>query len=358
MIRLVFSFLILFGLHQSAVAQTEDQNNENAVSEASLIQEQAAICAAFARVMEYSGLLEENRGKLWRERRFYAGAILRQSITETSNEEPSNAMIDGVINQYSGWMINLFSATSGVSDKGEIEERDKLKDYISTLCTPLFVNADKAIARIRPDLFNVETIQQPVSTETAEASEGSILGDVDESINKLMDENMTLRARIAMLEKSLSSKDGTPEGEETVMAGEIASDNASIDAELIAGTVPDITALSEAVTTKSGADSQMTDVTIPEDEQPDMTTPPGRMQVQLAAYSNLENAQRGMTILQEEIPTEFSDIRFSITTATLASGKNVFRIVSTPLEMDTAKSICTHFWSLQYGCIIKMNSNS
>ena len=45
--------------------------------QASLIQEQAAICASYARVMEYSGLFESRQGELWRERRFFAGAMLR-----------------------------------------------------------------------------------------------------------------------------------------------------------------------------------------------------------------------------------------------------------------------------------------
>ena len=105
MLRICLALMMIFMVRQPVLAQSATQMSED-LSQASLIQEQAAICAAFARVMEYSGLLEETRGKLWRERRFYAGAILRQSYRQSA-QEPSNGVIDGIINQYSGWMINL-----------------------------------------------------------------------------------------------------------------------------------------------------------------------------------------------------------------------------------------------------------
>ena len=105
MFRVCLALTMIFMMRQPVLAQSATEMNED-LSQASLIQEQAAICAAFARVMEYSGLLEETRGKLWRERRFYAGAILRQSITDESGQEPSNGVVDGIINQYSGWMIH------------------------------------------------------------------------------------------------------------------------------------------------------------------------------------------------------------------------------------------------------------
>ena len=79
MLRICLALMMIFMVRQPVLAQSATQMSED-LSQASLIQEQAAICAAFARVMEYSGLLEETRGKLWRERRFYAGAILRQVL--------------------------------------------------------------------------------------------------------------------------------------------------------------------------------------------------------------------------------------------------------------------------------------
>ena len=72
----------------------------------------------------------------------------------------------------------------------------------------------------------------------------------------------------------------------------------------------------------------------------------------------MAKAQLGIATLEQEIPDEFADISFMIKSATLASGKDVYRIISVPIDMATAKTICSHFWSMQYGCIIKMADNT
>ena len=101
---------------------TAPQSNDN-----SLLQEQAAICASYARLMEYSGLLEKTQGELWRERRFFAGAMLRSTITNATNAEPSNADIDGIITEYSAWMIDLFTANAVQDGPDKLKDKDKLK---------------------------------------------------------------------------------------------------------------------------------------------------------------------------------------------------------------------------------------
>ena len=433
MLRICLALMMIFMVRQPVLAQSATQMSED-LSQASLIQEQAAICAAFARVMEYSGLLEETRGKLWRERRFYAGAILRQSITDESGQEPSNGVIDGIINQYSGWMINLFSVTPAVSKKTDIEERDKLKDYVSTLCTPLFTNADKAIARISPELFDVATIQQttpgqnaettnlgpriqnhsPVdhvtlnvntpgitpetapelpalsapevssgdNVQTADGKDTSALlsaASDDENIATLIDENMTLRAQVEVLEKDLMAASAALDNvltARTVITTDEAGNSletALPDEEVIIEEADDLTpeaANQQAFVYRPVAtsDDQIAepqqpaiDVTLPAYEntmEPEGFLPEGSMQVQLASYTSMAKAQLGIATLEQEIPDEFADISFMIKSATLASGKDVYRIISVPIDMATAKTICSHFWSMQYGCIIKMADNT
>ena len=83
----------------------------------------------------------------------------------------------------------------------------------------------------------------------------------------------------------------------------------------------------------------------------------GLTQVQLASYSSIKNAENGLNILLKEMPKDV-DVSLQITTARLASGKNVFRVVSSAVPVETAKMICTHYWAQQYACIIKMTSKS
>ena len=433
MFRVCLALTMIFMMRQPVLAQSATEMSED-LSQASLIQEQAAICAAFARVMEYSGLLEETRGKLWRERRFYAGAILRQSITDESGQEPSNGVIDGIINQYSGWMINLFSVTPAASQKSDVEERDKLKDYVGTLCTPLFTNADKAIARISPELFDVATIQQttpaqnvettnlgpriqnpspvdpvtlnvntpeiapdtapglPASTapevapaENAQTGDGKDTNALfsaaqdDENIAILIDENMTLRAQVEILEKDLlaasEALDNVLTARTVITTDEAGNslETALPEEDVIIEEADDLTpeaANQQALVYRpvTTSDDQIAepqqpaiDVTLPAYEntmEAEVILPEGSMQIQLASYTSMEKAQLGIATLQQEIPDEFEDISFMIKTATLASGKDVYRIISMPIDMATAKTICSHFWSMQYGCIIKMAENT
>ena len=91
--------------------------------------------------------------------------------------------------------------------------------------------------------------------------------------------------------------------------------------------------------------------------EPEGFLPEGSMQVQLASYTRHGKSPACIATLEQEIPDEFADISFMIKSATLAS-KDVYRIISVPIDMATAKTICSHFWSMQYGCIIKMADNT
>ncbi|MGC6484209.1 MAG: hypothetical protein ACON4P_00925, partial [Candidatus Puniceispirillales bacterium] len=280
-------------------------------------------------------------------------------------------------------MIGLFSTSTGSGDSNDLNDRDKLKDYVTTFCTPLFTNADRAIARVRPELFELpspqqqqpvgpvvaeQPAQQPEITEPAEPAASAIPPMTDENIATLINENMTLRARVEVLEKDLmtasESLNRVLTARTVVTEDDSGGNTVTVLEEAPEPTAPandtPVTVAVASAPAPAEPEGGMIDVTTPmQDEEPDVTpAPTGRMQVQLASYSSMENAQTGMTLLTEKIPPQHTDIRFTISSSTLSSGKEVFRIVSTPIAMEKAKSICSHFWSLQYGCIIKMTSNS
>ena len=323
---------------------------------------------------------------------------------------------------------------AGCIQKSDIEERDKLKDYVSTLCTPLFTNADKAIARISPELFDVATIQQTTPAQNVETTnlgpriqnpspvdpvtlnvntpeiapdtapglpassapevapaENAQTGDGkdtsalfsaaqdDENIAILIDENMTLRAQVEILEKDLlaasEALDNVLTARTVITTDEAGNslETALPDEDVIIEEADDLTpeaANQQALVYRpvTTTDDQIAepqqpaiDVTLPAYEntmEAEAILPEGSMQIQLASYTSMEKAQLGIATLQQEIPDEFEDISFMIKTATLASGKDVYRIISVPIDMATAKTICSHFWSMQYGCIIKMAENT
>ena len=361
------------GFAQTAAVQPSQQN-AGGQSDNSLLQEQAAICASYARLMEYSGLLEKTQGELWRERRFFAGAMLRSTITNATNAQPSNADIDSIITEYSTWMIDLFTANAVQDKKDKLEEKDKLKDYIESFCTGLFNNADKAIVKVRPDLFIGVKAENPGSATPSMASEAQA--------NKLLQDNIKLQKTLKQLEGKISQQDKALKLAEAkaeiaeqmlkdqVVVAETQQSNAKRQSSPAAGQAQSGAKMDDRT------DTQLTETLPPPPKKPPLplnlaaedgeviskspTLPPekiGLTQVQLASYSTIKNAETGLNVLSKAMPADV-DLTLQITTARLASGKNVFRVVSSAIPIETAKQVCTHYWAKQYACIIKMTKAS
>ena len=378
-----FVTLLLFLIMPTLVsAQTVAETSANAPSsqaasapsnDNSLLQEQAAICASYARLMEYSGLLQKTQGELWRERRFFAGAMLRSTIANATNAQPSNSDIDGIITEYSTWMIDLFTANAVQDNPEKLQEKDKLKDYVESFCTGLFNNADKAIVKVRPDLFIGVKAENPNSATPSLLSE--------DQTNKLLQENMKLQQRLKEIESQLKDQDkalkmaeAKAEIAEQMLKDEVAE--AEIQKTANGQKAQNANQASSSSNRSDTVDAQLTEtLAVPPQKPPlpldlaaqdgdviatEPTLAPeevGLTQVQLASYSSIKNAENGLNILAKEMPDNI-DASLQITTAKLASGKNVFRVVSSAVSVDTAKMICTHYWAQQYACIIKMTSKS
>ena len=383
MVRFVTFLLLLImpnGVLAQSVAETPASPTAPKTTSApssndnSLLQEQAAICASYARLMEYSGLLEKTQGELWRERRFFAGAMLRSTITNATNAQPSNADIDGIITEYSAWMIDLFTANAVQDGKQKLEEKDRLKDYVESFCKGLFDNADKAIVKVRPDLFIGVKAENPNSATPSLLSE--------DQTNKLLQENIKLQQALKQLESQVTAQDKALKMAEAKaeIAEQMLKDQV-VETEKQKSANGQKTASSGEVIASSSArdetvDTQLTETLSPPPQKPPLplnlaaqdgdviATKPtlapedvGLTQVQLASYSTVKNAENGLNILSKQMPQDI-DVSLRITTARLASGKNVFRVVSSAVSVDTAKSICTHYWAQQYACIIKMTNKS
>ena len=362
MFRIV-TILFFLGFSGHAFAQA----NDSAVSpeQASLVQEQAAICASYARVMEYSGLFEERQGELWRERRFFAGAILRGSIAEMTGTQPTNADIDSVINEYSGWMLDLFTANNVISDKDKVKERDKLRDYISNFCTSVFKNADKAIVKVRPDLF----LGSDANPSIADTDIPELEAEASEQVTRLLQENIKLQEAVNAMSKLIKEKDEalllSADALDEARKREIEkkeerkanSQNAALSEERAATIIGDTLAPPPRKPPLPLLYAAKEDEVI----TPGPTKPlkeVGLTQIQLASYSTIKNANKGLNLLAKEKPEAFKKVELSVTAAKLASGKNVFRVVSSPIAINIAKDLCSHYWSQQYACIIRMMPSS
>ena len=378
MFRLL-SLMFLMSLTGQVFAQSASETSIASPNDSTFIQEQSAICASYARVMEYSGLFEEQQGELWRERRFFSGALLRSSIADTAGIEPSNTDLDSIINEYSGWMLDLFTANNVISDKEKLNERDKLRDYISNFCTTIFKKADQAIKKVRPDLFAESKIQditnrdnpdtQDPKTQTAQIElTNTASSEQNQRIDRLLQENIKLQQELDEANTLVKEKDKALSVSAQVLAEarkrEIQNNKNKPPSHQTPKQSERLNLTSkETLSPPPKKPPLPLHITAKHDEiiTPAPTIPLaeiGLSQIQLASYSTIRNANNGLNLLSKELPDHFKKVELSVLAAQLSSGKNIFRVVSNPISIATAKDLCSHYWSQQYACIIRMAPSS
>ena len=155
----------------------------------------------------------------------------------------------------------------------------------------------------------------------------------DENIAILIDENMTLRAQVEILEKDLlaasEALDNVLTARTVITTDEAGNslETALPEEDVVIEEADDLTpeaANQQALVYRpvTTTDDQIAepqqpaiDVTLPAYEntmEAEAILPEGSMQIQLASYTSMEKAQLGIATLQQEIPDEFEDISFMI----------------------------------------------
>ncbi len=158
-LRAFISILLMLGAAPALSQDSRAQTSEN------MREEQAAICASYAQIMEYAGLIDSKQGEIWGERKLYAAALLYNTVAESTELEARIRHIDEVIDNYSIWMIEIFANLPNLrSEQSSGDDRDALKAYIGNFCIQIFTQADKAIAKLRPHLFAVKKPPLPQIT--------------------------------------------------------------------------------------------------------------------------------------------------------------------------------------------------
>ena len=123
--------------------------------------EQGAVCGAFADIMAMQELVDAKLGRLWAERRNYAGSVVRRAAELEGRAEIDDAAIDDLLARYSMWLLNNLAA----EENAEIlsgDARDAARDMIADVCNALYQQADRAIVVKHPALASCT----PAGTDT------------------------------------------------------------------------------------------------------------------------------------------------------------------------------------------------
>ena len=121
--------------------------------------EQSAICASFSKLMEAQAVLNPDLGALWKERRKFAGAIIRKAVFLELGRDSTEAEIDNLIATYRDWVLSSLMITDKILDdnvinaakKAEISHQ-RIEMLINRQCKSLFQQGDRKIRKQRPEL--------------------------------------------------------------------------------------------------------------------------------------------------------------------------------------------------------------
>jgi cell division protein FtsB len=378
MARVLYKFLamlaVLAGIGGSLHAAQADLRLDEWTRYGSLA-EQGGICAGFAKIMEMQNVIDGDAGRLWLERRKYAGAIVREASLMEGLPAATDSEINRLVEDYAMWLVtNLVTDGGGTGLDESVHERTG--KMVADLCGTLFTQADAAINQNLPELMTCPqsvTAATPNESCTTETEAATALRErivaLDQKTATLKAEKATLRAEKATLraeKATLKAEMDRLKAEATTLkaeTGRLRTDlamrarPAEEDDGLVAdGLVADNLAENEKVENDTAGDDPAEDgVTAARATDGEVSLPASKPVViaQLGSYQRYEQAVSGVAILRAKISGAIADIRIDIAEARLVNDMPVFRLLTQPLTKAHSNRVCAAMRQAGFSCMLR-----
>ena len=308
MVRVLYRILSLLALIGGWVPAAQAELRLDDWTRYGTLAEQGGICAGFARIMEMQSLIDGEAGRLWLERRRYAGAIVREATLMEGLPAATDSEINTLVENYAMWLV-----TSLVTDGGDTgldgTAHERTGKMVADLCGTLFTQADMAISQKLPELLACQQTVTKSTPQTACTAETEAAAILQERVTALDRENTRLQAQMSRLQTDLAARK------------QLSDDSA---------TPPSPTA---------------DGVSLP--------LPKPMVIAQLGSYQRYEQAVSGVAILRTELTEAMEDIRIDITEARLVNDTPVFRLLTQPLTKARSSRIRAAMWQAGFNCMLR-----
>ena len=295
MCRIFFAIVVLALTSPLVMAQMV--NNDASIINKGKLSEQAAICAAYAIVMEKVTLINPKDSLIWELRRNDITNQWQQYLETQTGQIVTSSSLNDIVKNYGRWMTDkIFFPDPNSQETVSPSSEESVQQYITTFCPAMFRESDTRIAMARPDLFMAKKLAPENNDDN--------------------DDNYIASANGLNVPHQLS---------DSLIDGRgIATD-----------------------TTTQTQDSKVAEGDTPPspDQQPQVI-------IQLAAYKLLIHAESGLDVFRLKMGDMASPPRLVIE-APENSDEGYFRVVSTPMGRDDAKAACALLEKRQIGCIIR-----
>ena len=338
--------------------------------------EQGAICASFSSLMEAQSVLNPDIGKLWKERRKYAGAVIRKAAEFELQRTPDSDEINNLVSKYSDWVIESlmskdapdFTGVDNESQQGLIGQQ-KMQKLIDSYCRTMFAQGDKQILASNPDLGYLLGIKTQAPAATAANTVSANTASANKRPENTASQQITLNiGQGASFALSLpSSTKPTPANTAIAPAPKTPKDSAS-PAKQVTTSLPDTPKPRPAIPTvkvksieKTGSQilatktAKLAPVEPKKPQEIPVIAAPqtGELVIQLGSFSQKDNAEKIRQKLRAAYPDVLQHIELNINEHRLTTGSLFYRFVTQMLDEYTAQIICDFLWAERLPCLLK-----
>jgi len=295
MCRIFFAIVVLALTSPLVMAQMV--NDDASIINKGKLSEQAAICAAYAIVMEKVTLINPKDSLIWELRRNDITNQWQQYLETQTGQIVTSSSLNDIVKNYGRWMTDkIFFPDPNSQETVSPSSEESVQQYITTFCPAMFREADTRIAMARPDLF----MAKKLAPENNDDDDGNYIA----STNGL---NVPHQLSDSLIDGRGMTTDTTTQTQ---------------DLQVAEGDIPPSP-----------------------DQQPQVI-------IQLAAYKLLIHAESGLDVFRLKMGDMASPPRLVIE-APENSDEGYFRVVSIPMGRDDAKAACALLEKRQIGCIIR-----
>ena len=295
MCRIFFAIVVLALTSPLVMAQMV--NDDASIINKGKLSEQAAICAAYAIVMEKVTLINPKDSLIWELRRNDITNQWQQYLETQTGQIVTSSSLNDIVKNYGRWMTDkIFFPDPNSQETVSPSSEESVQQYITTFCPAMFRESDTRIAMARPDLF----MAKKLAPENNDDDDGNYIA----SANGL---NVPHQLSDSLIDGRGMTTDTTTQTQ---------------DLQVAEGDIPPSP-----------------------DQQPQVI-------IQLAAYKLLIHAESGLDVFRLKMGDMASPPRLVIE-APENSDEGYFRVVSIPMGRDDAKAACALLEKRQIGCIIR-----
>lgn len=295
MCRIFFAIVVLALTSPLVMAQMV--NDDASIINKGKLSEQAAICAAYAIVMEKVTLINPKDSLIWELRRNDITNQWQQYLETQTGQIVTSSSLNDIVKNYGRWMTDkIFFPDPNSQETVSPSSEESVQQYITTFCPAMFREADTRIAMARPDLF----MAKKLAPENNDDDDGNYIA----SANGL---NVPHQLSDSLIDGRGMATDTTTQTQ---------------DSQVVEGDIPPSP-----------------------DQQPQVI-------IQLAAYKLLIHAESGLDVFRLKMGDMASPPRLVIESPE-NSDEGYFRVVSIPMGRDDAKAACALLEKRQIGCIIR-----